>query len=154
MSDLDKLLSELKSEFQPEKSPTPPTKNNPSPSSSPLDHLLHNVKQELEHQKPTTPSSVGKITYDTPNPLLEQLKQELSQEEKQRQQQQQEEEKAQKLRLDQQRQQQKKALEAKATQWLKQLNPNSEEGLWFEEFAYSYESKLVAAIDYLQAMNL
>lgn len=45
------------------------------------------------------------------------------------------------------------ALRDKALVWLKKLNPNSEEGRWFEEFSYSYEDKLQAAIDYLEAMR-
>ena len=47
----------------------------------------------------------------------------------------------------------KEALQEKAKQWLKNLNPRSEEGKWFEEFSYSYENKLQAAIDYLEAMR-
>ena len=47
----------------------------------------------------------------------------------------------------------KAALQEKAKQWLKKLNPQSEEGRWFEEFSYSYENKLQAAIDYLEAMR-
>ena len=47
----------------------------------------------------------------------------------------------------------KEALREKAQQWLKNLNPRSEEGKWFEEFSYSYENKLQAAIDYLEAMR-
>ncbi len=47
----------------------------------------------------------------------------------------------------------KEALKQKAQEWLKKLNPQSEEGKWFEEFSYSYESKLIAAIDYLEAMR-
>lgn len=47
----------------------------------------------------------------------------------------------------------KEALREKARQWLKNLNSNSEEGRWFEEFSYSYEDKLQAAIDYLEAMR-
>ncbi len=47
----------------------------------------------------------------------------------------------------------KAALREKAQQWLKNLNPRSEEGQWFEEFSYSYEDKLQAAIDYLEAMR-
>ena len=47
----------------------------------------------------------------------------------------------------------KEALKEKARQWLKNLNPRSEEGQWFEEFSYSYEDKLQAAIDYLEAMR-
>lgn len=47
----------------------------------------------------------------------------------------------------------KAAMREKARQWLKNLNPRSEEGQWFEEFSYSYEDKLQAAIDYLEAMR-
>lgn len=49
--------------------------------------------------------------------------------------------------------QRKAAMRDKARQWLKELNPRSEEGQWFEEFSYSYEDKLQAAIDYLEAMR-
>ena len=47
----------------------------------------------------------------------------------------------------------KEAMREKAQQWLKNLNLRSEEGKWFEEFSYSYENKLEAAIDYLEAMR-
>ncbi len=59
---------------------------------------------------------------------------------------------AQKLQ-EQKEQRRKAALREKAQQWLKTLNPRSEEGKWFEEFSYSYDSKLAAAIDYLEAMR-
>ncbi|MEO1341178.1 MAG: hypothetical protein AAFV28_08555 [Cyanobacteria bacterium J06635_13] len=45
------------------------------------------------------------------------------------------------------------ALREDAKKWLEELNPRSEEGRWFEEFSYSYENKLQAAIDYLEAMR-
>lgn len=44
-------------------------------------------------------------------------------------------------------------LTQQANEWLKNLDINSQEGLWFEEFAYNYSSKLEAAIDYLQALD-
>lgn len=47
----------------------------------------------------------------------------------------------------------KEAMREKAKQWLTNLNMRSEEGKWFEEFSYSYEDKLQAAIDYLEAMR-
>ncbi|WP_017303341.1 salt stress protein, Slr1339 family [Spirulina subsalsa] len=50
------------------------------------------------------------------------------------------------------RQQQEKVLKRQAEMWLKQLDPHSDEGLWFEEFAYHYPSKLAAAMDYLNAL--
>ena len=54
---------------------------------------------------------------------------------------------------EQQRQRQEKALRTQAQKWLKNLNPHSDEGIWFEEFAYSYPSRLEAAMDYLQALG-
>jgi hypothetical protein len=47
----------------------------------------------------------------------------------------------------------KEALREEAKTWLLKLNPRSEEGKWFQEFSYSYENKLQAAIDYLEAMQ-
>lgn len=47
----------------------------------------------------------------------------------------------------------KEALRETAKEWLIRLNPRSDEGQWFEEFSYSYEDKLLAAIDYLEAMR-
>ncbi|WP_083260351.1 salt stress protein, Slr1339 family [Cyanobacterium sp. IPPAS B-1200] len=44
-------------------------------------------------------------------------------------------------------------LTKKAQIWLKNLNPNSDEGFWFSQFAMSYDSKLQAAIDYLNALE-
>jgi hypothetical protein len=58
------------------------------------------------------------------------------------------------IRLAEQRQQQqKKQAIAQANQWLNQLEPYSEEGMWFEQFAGSYPSRLDAAIDYLRALK-
>lgn len=47
----------------------------------------------------------------------------------------------------------KEALREDAKKWLVKLDPRSEEGKWFQEFSYSYEDKLKAAIDYLEAMR-
>lgn len=59
--------------------------------------------------------------------------------------------KAQQLKaLKEQRQQE---VRSQATQWLKTLDPKSTEGLWFDEFACNYDSRLVAAIEYLEALQ-
>ncbi|TVQ62417.1 MAG: hypothetical protein EA366_02765, partial [Spirulina sp. DLM2.Bin59] len=50
------------------------------------------------------------------------------------------------------RQERRRAITPKAQAWLKTLDPYSEEGLWFEQFAYNYGSRLEAAIDYLEAL--
>lgn len=42
----------------------------------------------------------------------------------------------------------------RAQDWLKQLDPNSDEGFWFESFAINYPSKLDAALEYLDALDV
>ena len=37
--------------------------------------------------------------------------------------------------------------------WLKKLDKNSDERFWFDQFAFKYSSRIDAAIDYLQAVN-
>ena len=37
--------------------------------------------------------------------------------------------------------------------WLKKLDKNSDEGYWFDQFAFRYSSRIDAAIDYLQAVK-
>lgn len=54
---------------------------------------------------------------------------------------------------EQRRQQQQKHAIAQAKKWLNQLQPYSEEGMWFEQFAESYPTRLDAAIDYLKALK-
>jgi hypothetical protein len=51
------------------------------------------------------------------------------------------------------KQRRRKALVKQAEQWLNKLDPYSDEGFWFQQFAESYESKLEAAIDYLDVLN-
>lgn len=51
------------------------------------------------------------------------------------------------------KQRQEKLLTRQAETWLKNLDPYSDEGFWFEQFALSYSSKLEAAIEYLKALN-
>ena len=46
-----------------------------------------------------------------------------------------------------------KQLERKAEEWLKNLDPDSDEGFWFEQFAMSYESRFQAAIEYVKALS-
>lgn len=49
--------------------------------------------------------------------------------------------------------QKQKVLEQRAQAWLDELDPYSDEGLWFTEFAASYPSALVAAIEYLRSLE-
>jgi len=60
---------------------------------------------------------------------------------------------AEQRRLQQLEEQRKADRLKKAETWLKELDPNSDEGFWFESFAVNYPSKLDAALEYLDAMN-
>ncbi len=157
MESIDDLLAQVKAEYQEKeqakqpkkqplfqeeefKSPLPvPPIYQPQPSSpnwiSPAEEsLLAQVKAEFEEQE-----------------QAEKLKRQQQQKEEQLRKEQQLREEQ--LRAEQRRQRRREALTKEATEWLKNLKPRSEEGLWFEEFSYSYPSKLEAAIDYLEALR-
>ncbi len=51
----------------------------------------------------------------------------------------------------QQKAKEQEAIAKTATAWLKHLDPLGGEGLWFEEFAKNYDSRLEAAIALLQS---
>jgi hypothetical protein len=51
----------------------------------------------------------------------------------------------------QQKTKDQEAIAKTATEWLKKLDPLDGEGLWFEEFAKNYDSRLEAAIALLQS---
>ncbi|MGI0493527.1 salt stress protein, Slr1339 family [Alkalinema pantanalense CENA528] len=132
------------------------------------------VRDQLRHPgiNPQPPHSADRSTPLTPtaqqssapSPLppdvLHQIKTQYQEHDRQLLQQQQAEQAAQQQKeLDRQHRQQqlreqRRAEIAKTAQkWLKQLKPNSEEGRWFDEFACNYESRLEAAIDYLEALQ-
>ena len=157
MESIDDLLAQVKAEYQEQAQgkpaqkqplfqeeefkpsvPVPPTYQPQSSAQnwiSPAEEsLLAQVKAEFEEQQ-----------------RAEELKkQQQHTEEQLRKEQQLREEQ---LRVEQRRQRRREALTQEATEWLKNLKPRSEEGLWFEEFSYSYPSKLEAAIDYLEALR-
>ena len=148
--EMDELLKQVKAEFeQPQKSESPSSKSIQRNSNSSLDDFLTQVRGEFKDKQqrlefPTNSSDEDlfaevKSNFEvkesaTANKSYEQTIDDVRHEE-------------------QQRQRQKKALRTQAQKWLKKLNPHSDEGIWFEEFAYSYPSRLEAAMDYLQALG-
>ncbi len=146
MESIDDLLAKVKAEYQEQELGIKPKKQ-------PL------FQEEDFNSQPPIPSTyqpqpeTPKWVSTAQDSLLAQVKAEFEEqqraEELKRQQQLREEQ----LRAEQRRQREREALTQEATEWLKNLSPGSEEGLWFEEFAYSYPSKLEAAIDYLQALR-
>ena len=55
------------------------------------------------------------------------------------------------IRQEQQKQLKRKQLTRQAETWLENLDPYSDEGMWFNQLAESYPSRLEAAISYLSA---
>lgn len=174
---IDDLLTEIKAEFQSNQSqqnqvnPLTSGHNSLSEKSQICDHsnsklsgidqLLSEVKTELNQTNTSEFNyvSVSNTVKSSPlnHHLLDDLKSELITEQQQKLEAEKREEQ---LKLEEQKQQaelrekrRKEALTQKAKQWLKNLDPKSEEGIWFEDFSYNYEDKLQAAIDYLEALK-
>lgn len=149
------------------------------PPAQSLDNLLHQLTDDTQRsvrktlsQSPSAFHST-RAAADVPahHQLLSDLKthyvnqdqaevakqqEELQAAEQQRQQQAQEQQRQQQAkqrRLEQLQAKRRAELIEPATEWLQRLNPRSEEGRWFEEFACGYDSRLEAAIDYLEALQ-
>ena len=147
-SSIDNLLDRVKSQH---------INKQKSANSEETDDIFANVKAEFDRKKSRPQKNISlsnnKSKSQVRENLIEQLrsqyqtKQKLARQDRDRH----------NLAAIQQeeltRQRKRKALTLQAQQWLKNLDSQSDEGLWFEEFAYSYESKLEAAIDYLEALD-
>jgi len=143
MESIDDLLNELKSEYQEKSQPSVPKKQ---PSAK---------KEEFSSStfQPPVPAYKNLPKSSAEDRLLAELKAEFTEQEKAAQLQRQQRIKEEQIKQEKIKQQQKQVLRKEAEVWLKKLNRNSAEGLWFEEFAYDYPDKLDAAIDYLQALK-
>ncbi len=131
-----------------------------------IDDLLAQVKAEVEGKKPASPQkrSAAASIGDQEEKLLAELKAEFiaqdqeaaaraAEQLRQAAAKQEAEQRQAQLREQQKQERKRQALAKDATEWLKRLNPRSDEGIWFEEFAYNYPSRLEAAIDYLAALK-
>jgi len=142
----DDLLAQIKAEYQEKDQGKPPEKK-------PLldEDDLKSPRTNSSTYQPISSSQSSRSPAE--DGMLSELKAEFEEQEREaqrkRQQQQQEEE----LKVKQREQRKREALKQQAQDWLNNLKPHSDEGLWFEEFSYSYSSKLEAAIDYLQALR-
>jgi len=139
MESIDRLLGELKAEYQASQkiaelksqaSVQAQTPSNPTfktsdinLSASPLDKDLAQIKAEYEAQ-----NKAQEVALQEPQPA----------------------EKVAGPQLEVQTHRQKVR---QAQVWLKKLDKNSDEGYWFDQFAFKYSSRIDAAIDYLQAVN-
>lgn len=157
MDNIDRLLAELKAKHHPSSNTSPPQEPAPAPLQSLddlLSHLAEGTKQVVRHQlsqrsaapsPPITKSILGIQSSATIDPLLTQLESESQRQEQATQEKQ--------RRLNELQAKRRADLAKQAQQWLKTLNSSSEEGVWFEEFACGYGSRLEAAIDYLEALQ-
>ena len=179
MSEMDKLLAQLKAEYEQEKPSSKPSSSATplpqkskhkleDPSNQKLNSLLSDLKAEFTGEQPqklnkppqkpaktisATPSSSNRSTPLVNDNLIKDLQAEYQAKEQEEQQRRQQELIEQQKREQAKAKRRREALRQEAQEWLKNLNLNSDEGLWFEEFSYSYDSKLEAAIDYLQAIR-
>ena len=130
MDSIDKLLAELKAEYeQPASKQVQPPDTKPFNQTSPspgfqgdeaMDRLLMDVKADFQQKD-----------------LAAELQKEQYLE-------------VQRLQQKQLQAQQLQALKKEAEDWLGKLDPFSPEGLWFERFAEKYPSKIEAAMEYLR----
>ena len=157
MESIDDLLAQVKVEYQEKDLGVNPQK-------PPLFQ-----EEEFKSPPPVSSTYVAQPTQRTvlssaEENLLADVKAEFEEKERaeelKRQQQQREEQlrkeqqlKEEQLKEEQRQKRKREAIEREATEWLKNLNPRSEEGRWFEEFSYSYPSKLDAAVEYLLALR-
>lgn len=142
MDEIDKLLSEIKADDR--KSAKIPARQPKAPPVQPnfdLDRLLAEVQADFN----TLPTASRSLKNDSPaiDSILSQVKADRDEQDRVRSQLKQQQLQAEQLK-------QIETLKLRAKSWLKQLDPLSTEGLWFERFAEGYPTKLEAAINYLQ----
>jgi hypothetical protein len=143
--DIDSFLSQVKSEQTQKRKQQPPQ----SSTNTDVDKVLTDITANFV-TRPSSPSSaqpsqtnqhLKKIASQHRPQDVAQALQNLEQQQEQQ-------------RLSAKREQrQRETLKGKAQEWLKKLDPYSDEGMWFEEFAYAYDTKLDAAMDYLSALG-
>lgn len=155
MDPIDKLLAEVQAEYQ-----EPKTSNRPQnlPNLPNRQNLL-----EKATEKPIG-KPIGKINqslpkatkYFTPDRgldnLLDQVKSEFDETDRCEAEKRAEELKQEALKQEQIRQAKQEQLRGQAQEWLKSLDPLSDEGFWFEQFAEKYPTRLDAAIAYLEVI--
>jgi multidrug efflux pump subunit AcrA (membrane-fusion protein) len=147
MDEIDKLLAGI-GEPLPVRKSTPPIEPTKPLVTAAIDDLLAQQPSLTPPNPPPMDDLLTQVKAEQDEKAQAEL---LRQQEIEREQKQQERLKQQ--RLEQLKAQRRQESRQAAEQWLKKLKPKSEEGRWFEEFACNYESRLEAAIDYLEALE-
>jgi hypothetical protein len=140
MESIDKLLAQLKAEYEEPKPAQQPPPDFAKPAQQPLQPDV--VKPFIPSQ-PKSQSIIDNILAE----VKADVEAQAAAEELRRQQELEQE----RLRQEKIKAQQLAALGKQAKEWLEKLDSFSPEGLWFERFAEGYPSKLEAAIEYLQS---
>ncbi|MCT7963277.1 hypothetical protein NG791_21620 [Laspinema sp. D1] len=172
MDPIEKLLEQIKAESEnlgpkfPEQvaaKPTPKAANlpqaNPPQLMYNLDSLLDKVESEAKAPRVKPSVNVQPIALESTSgglgghldQLFGDVKQELEAQERAEQLKREQERQEEARKLERLKQKQREALAKRAQEWLKKLDPYSDEGFWFGQFAEHYSSKLEAAIAYLEA---
>jgi len=174
MDSIDKLLAQLKAEYEPGTTKPPVIQSEPKTQSI-IDNILAEVKADVEEEdaarelntqaedKPGKPPQYQLppdliSQFIPPEPktqsiidnILAEVKADVEEQQATEELRRQEELEQERLRQAKIKAQEIAALRKPAQEWLEKLDPFSSEGLWFERFAEGYPSKLEAAIEYLQ----
>lgn len=145
MESLESILSDLQGKYKDPNASKPRNEDQVSgnsssqangqaiaPASSSLDSLLNDLRSNSQSNSPdySPTQTPHTITYNQPSPVIDRDMQQVA---------------------DQQKAKAQEEIAKIATEWLKKLDPLCGEGLWFEEFAKNYSSRLEAAIALLQS---
>lgn len=154
MESLESILSDLQGKYkdpnketnankqhQDEPIATPPLPSQTSiPTPNSLDSLLNDLRNNSQSHSQsnsqtyapdyTSPQVTPEALPSQPSPVIDRDLQQIA---------------------DHQKAKDYEAIAKTATEWLKKLDPLGGEGLWFEEFAKNYPSRLEAAIALLQS---
>ncbi|KST65068.1 salt stress protein, Slr1339 family [Mastigocoleus testarum] len=151
MDPIEKLLAELKSEYNrtsPPKEENEDTDECQKLQSKTIRGTSKFANSPITKQSPISPDFNQSDPMDR---LLSDVKADFEQKDLERDLQIQRELEQQRLEQEKFQAKQQELLQKRAQDWLSKLDTLSYEGLWFEKFAQGYSSKLAAAIEYLQA---
>jgi hypothetical protein len=166
MESIDRLLAELRAEYQESQKKSAQLKSQPTvkaePSGEqvgfPSSQTLKTVGETLDYGTFDSDLAQIKAEYEAQDQVQEvakqeQLKAEYEAQNKAQELAKQEQPPAAKVVQKQSQVQTHREKVRQAQVWLKNLSKNSDERFWFDQFAFKYSSRIDAAIDYLQVVN-
>lgn len=150
MESIDRLLAELRAEYQESQKKYADLKSQPMVKPEPFLQAIETSGKNLDLDNLDSDLAEIKAEYQAQEQAEEVAKQErlLAEDEAQN--------KAQKIIKQEPQQVEVKTHREKVRQaqvWLKNLSKDSDERFWFDQFAFKYSSRIDAAIDYLQVVN-